>query len=164
MPRYQPPEAQPGELRDHKYRLIDTSRCTDAPPPALVQAVREFNAGEYFQCHETLEHAWLHEPGYIRVLWQGIIQVSVACFHITRGNGEGARKIWTAALLNLAPFPDRCHGVNVASLRAQTDACLKAILRLGDGGAAQFDRALFPTIALQQPFAGSSDLSKERLV
>jgi predicted metal-dependent hydrolase len=149
MPRLQPPEAQPGEPRDHKYRLIETGRCTDSPPPALVQAVREFNAGDYFQCHETLEHAWLHEPGYIRVLWQGIIQVSVACFHITRGNGEGARKIWTAALLNLAPFPDRCHGVDVAALRAQTERCLQTILALGDGGAAQFDRALFPQIALE---------------
>lgn len=148
MPRYQPPEAQPGEPRDHKLRLIDTTRCTDAPPPALIQAVREFNAGAYFACHETLEHAWLHEPGYIRVLWQGIIQVSVACFHITRGNGEGARKIWTAALKNLAPFPDRCHGVNVAALRAQTETCLAAILALGDGGANHFDHTLFPVINL----------------
>jgi predicted metal-dependent hydrolase len=146
MPRYQPPEAKPGELRDHKLRLIDTGRCDEPPPPELVQAVTEFNNGEYFQCHETLEHAWLHEPGYIRVLWQGIIQVSVACFHITRGNGEGARKIWTAALNNLAPFPDRCHSVNVAALRAQTERCLQTILALGDSGAAQFDRELFPTI------------------
>ncbi len=149
MPRYQPPEAKPGEPRDHKLRLIDTSRCAEPPPPDLVQAVREFNAGEYFKCHETLEHAWLHEPGYIRVLWQGIIQVSVACFHITRGNGEGARKIWTAALLNLAPFPDRCHGVDVALLRAQTERCLQAILALGDNGAGRFDRALFPRIDLR---------------
>jgi uncharacterized protein len=149
MPRSQPPEAKPGEPRDHKYRLIETDRCAEPPPPALIQAVREFNAGDYFQCHETLEHAWLHEPGYIRVLWQGIIQVSVACFHITRGNGEGARKIWTAALLNLAPFPDRCHGVDVAALRAQTETCLQAILALGDGGAARFDRTLFPRITLR---------------
>ena len=149
MPRYQPPEAKPGELHDHKLRLIDTGRCDEPPPPALVQAVAEFNSGEYFQCHETLEHAWLHEPGYIRVLWQGIIQVSVACFHITRGNGEGARKIWTAALKNLAPFPDRCHGVDVAGLRAQTERCLQTILALGDGGAAQFDQHIFPKIDLR---------------
>jgi predicted metal-dependent hydrolase len=150
MPRPQPPIASPGEPRDHKYRLFETGRCTDPPPPALVRAVREFNAGDYFQCHETLEHAWLHEPGYIRVLWQGIIQVSVACFHITRGNGEGARKIWTAALLNLQPFPDRCLGVDVAALRAQTNGCLQMILALGDGGAAQFDRALFPHIEMDE--------------
>lgn len=149
MPRYQPPEAQPGEVRDHKYRLIETDRCTEPPPPELVEAVRQFNAGEYFECHETLEHAWLHEPGYIRVLWQGIIQVSVACLHITRNNGEGARKIWTAALLNLAPFPDRCHGVNVARLRTETETCLAAIRALGDGGAAQFDRRHLPTIELR---------------
>ena len=149
MPRTPPPEAKPGERRDHKYRLIETDRCAEPPPPALIQAVREFNTGEYFQCHETLEHAWLHEPGYVRVLWQGIIQVSVACFHITRGNGEGARKIWTAALLNLAPFPDRCHGVDVAALRTQTDICLQSILALGDGGAVQFNRALFPQIGIQ---------------
>lgn len=148
MPRYQPPEAQPGEHRDHKLRLIETDRCAEPPPPALVQAVREFNAGEYFACHETLEHLWLREPEYIRVFWQGIIQVSVACLHLTRGNGEGARKIWTAALLNLAPFPDRCHGIDVTTLRHDTQRCLDAILTLGDGNAAHFDRALLPRIAL----------------
>ncbi len=150
MPRFQPPVAQPGELRDHKARLVETARCTEQPPPELVQAAAEFNAGQYFACHETLEHAWLHEPGYIRVLWQGIIQVSVACLHITRGNGEGARKIWTAALLNLAPFPSRCHGVDVAALRTGTQRCLDTILALGDGGAAQFDRTLFPHIDLSE--------------
>lgn len=150
MPRYQPPETRPGEHRDHKLRLIDTSRCDDGPPPALIEAVYAFNAGEYYACHEILEGAWLREPGYVRVLWQGIIQVSVACFHITRGNGEGARKIWTAALLNLAPFPGHCHGVDVVGLRAQTVRCRDAILALGDGGAARFDHALFPTITLRE--------------
>ncbi len=148
MPRYQPPEAQPGEHRDHKLRLIDTSDCPAPPPPALIEAIHAFNAGEYFECHEILEGAWLREPGYIRVLWQGIIQVSVACYHITRGNGEGARKIWTAALLNLAPFPDTCHGVDVAKLRAETERCRAVILALGDGGAARFDRSILPTITL----------------
>ena len=146
MPRYQPPEAQPGEHRDHKLRLIETSGCAAPPPAALRQAVHEFNAGQYFECHETLEHAWLREPGYIRVLWQGIIQVSVACLHLTRGNGEGARKVWTAALLNLAPFPDTCQGIDIAALRTQTARCLDAIRALGDGDATQFDRTLFPAI------------------
>jgi len=150
MPRYQPPEAQPGENRDHKLRLIDTSECDAPAPAALIQAVHEFNVGQYFECHETLEHAWLHERGYIRVLWQGIIQVSVGCLHLTRGNGEGARKVWTAALKNLAPFPDRCHGIEVTALRTQTVCCLDAILALGDRGVAQFDRTLFPVITLHE--------------
>lgn len=150
MPRYQPPEAQPGDMRDHKLRLIDTSECAAPPPAALLEAVREFNRGQYFECHETLEHAWLREQGYIRVLWQGVIQVSVGCLHLTRGNGEGARKVWTAALKNLAPFPDRCHGVDVGVLRVQTTRCLDAILILGDSGAAEFDRGLFPVIILRE--------------
>ncbi len=37
--------------------------CEESPPRQLLEAVRQFNAGEWFECHETLEDLWVGEKG-----------------------------------------------------------------------------------------------------
>src|SRR5690348_12458182 len=93
-------------------------RC-DAPPPAdLILGVGQFNARDYFECHETLEALWNAEPGPTRILYKGILQVGVGCLHLLRGNYRGALiKLQTGADY-LEPFGPRCQGVDVATLIA----------------------------------------------
>ena len=33
----------------------------EPPPPALLHGIEQFNAGEYWECHETLEGLWIAE-------------------------------------------------------------------------------------------------------
>ena len=47
------------------------------PPPLLVEGVRLFNAGRWFEAHEVLEDAWRAEPEDVRRLYQGLLQVGV---------------------------------------------------------------------------------------
>ena len=56
--------------------------CPDVPPAALRTGIEQFNRGEYFECHETLEALWLAEPTSLRRLYQGILQVGVALHHL----------------------------------------------------------------------------------
>ena len=44
-------------------------RCDESPPGQLLLAVRQFNAREWFECHETLEDLWIGEEGEIP-LWE----------------------------------------------------------------------------------------------
>ncbi len=62
----------------------------EPPPPALIRGLAQFNAGEYWECHETLEVLWRADPRPIRALYQGILQVGVAFYHLHRGNYNGA--------------------------------------------------------------------------
>ena len=48
-----------------------SARCDDAPPPLLLEGIAQFNAGEYWECHETLETIWRVESDHIRYLYQG---------------------------------------------------------------------------------------------
>ena len=39
------------------------NNCKERPPLKLIEGIGQFNAGEYYDCHETLEEIWMHEPG-----------------------------------------------------------------------------------------------------
>lgn len=94
----------------------DAEGCSDAPPPALLHAIRQFDAGEYWECHETLERLWLAEVRPVRGLYQGILQVGIAFHHLVAGNYEGAVKMFRRGLPRLASLPDACMGVEVTAL------------------------------------------------
>ena len=58
----------------------------ESPPKLLLEGIAQFNRGDYWECHETLEALWRREARPLRDLYQGILQVGVACYHIRRGN------------------------------------------------------------------------------
>lgn len=124
-----------------------TTRCADPPAPALVEGVAQFNRGEFFEQHETLEEAWIEEQDPIRYLYQGILQVGVGFYHLSRGNGYGAGRLWARGVTLLETFPPRCCGVDVAALIAATRRCMEELERAGSD-TARFDRSLIPTIDL----------------
>lgn len=143
-PRRRPPIGKIG-------RGDPTMRCGDAPAPALLRGIAEFNRGEFFEQHETLEDAWIDETDPIRYLYQGILQVGVGFYHLSRGNAYGARRLWMRGVALLETFPSRCCGVDVAALIASTRRCMAELDRLGDARIAEFDRALIPHISVDQP-------------
>jgi uncharacterized protein len=85
--------------------------------PRAVKGFRHFNNGEFFEAHEELEAAWKDEPGPIRDLYRGILQVAVACYHLERGNLVGARKMLLRSRQWLTPFPDMVLGIHVGQFR-----------------------------------------------
>lgn len=129
-------------------RGAPTDRCDGPPAPALVEGIAQFNRGEYFEQHETLEAAWIAESDPVRYLYQGILQIGVGFHHLNRGNARGAAGLWAKGVALLDTFPSRCQGVDVAALIAATRRCLEELIRLGPDRLAEFDRTLIPTITL----------------
>jgi predicted metal-dependent hydrolase len=126
------------------------ARCAEPPPAALLLAVEQFNAREYFECHETLEAAWNAEPGPLRILFKGILQVGVGCHHLLRGNYRGALiKLQTGADY-LEPYRPRCLGVDVEALIAAARRLRAAILAAGPDHLADIDHALLPRVNTDQ--------------
>lgn len=126
-------------------------QCEEEPPPLVLRGLHEFNAGEYFECHETLEEAWNEESGPVRELYRAILQVSIAYYHIQRGNFPGAQKMFLRMVQWFAPLPDRCQGIDVGKLRADVVAARAELDRLGPEHIVEFDRSLFrPVVYTQQ--------------
>ncbi len=125
-----------------------SARCADPPPPGLLAGIAQFNAGEYWECHETLEEIWRVEPDPIRYLYQGILQVGVGFYHLRRGNYRGAVNKLRGGLAYLAPSEPACLGVDVARLRAEAGAVLAALEALGPARIGGVDTGRLPRVAL----------------
>lgn len=125
---------------------MNADDCLAPLPPAALAGIRLFNAGEYFEAHEQLEVAWRAEPGPIRNLYQGILQIAVAYLHITRNNYDGATKVYGRALKWLDELPNVCQGVDVAQLKRDAADVFAEVQRLGPQRLAAFDRSVFKSI------------------
>ena len=109
-------------------------------------AIEQFNGREYFECHETLEDLWNAEPGVIRTLYKGILQVGVGCYHLLRGNYRGATiKLLTGADY-LEPYAPSCLTVDVARLVADARRLRAAVVSAGPERLADVDLGLLPHV------------------
>ena len=125
--------------------------CDETPPPLLLAGVTQFNRGEFFEQHETLEGLWLDEPRDIRRLYQGILQIGVAMYHISRCNHHGAVYMLTRGPNYLQPFTPTCQTIDVNNLLDQADCILCEVKRLGPNNLKQFNWALAPKVRLITP-------------
>ncbi len=99
--------------------------------PFALEGIRSFNRGEYFEAHEELEIAWRDEPGAVRDVYRGILQVGLGYYHIQRGNYRGAVKMFQRCRQWLDPFPDACRGIDLAQLRVDFLRAEAELMRLG---------------------------------
>jgi predicted metal-dependent hydrolase len=62
----------------------------DDMPPAFWQGIEQFNQGNYYDCHDTLEALWMEASEPDRSFYQGILQLAVALYHLKNHNQRGA--------------------------------------------------------------------------
>lgn len=134
---------------DERAELL---RQAQLPLPELGRrGIEQFNQREFFEQHETFEHLWKEEPGPVRQMYQGILQVGVAYLQIQRKNFIGARKLFQRAWQYLNALPDVCQGVDVAQLKADAHAALDELERLGPERIDEFPDALFKPVRYATP-------------
>ena len=109
------------------------------PPPEFEIALNEFNSGQYWDCHETLERLWLAESYPMRLFYHGLIKAAVGLFHLERRNRKGAISKLTDAMHTLAPFDPGMMGVDVHQLRRDIMQRLESIQESPILGRQHFD-------------------------
>jgi len=85
-----------------------------------------FNAGDYYEAHDVLEHLWLRTPGENHAFFKGLIQLAGAFVHLRKQHEHpthakhGARlrpaaRLFRLAQKNLAPFAPRHLHLDIAA-------------------------------------------------
>jgi len=120
--------------------------CSEPLPEGVLRGIEEFNAGQYFEQHETLELVWRAELRPIRDLYRGVLQIGVGCLQVERGNAIGAIKMIDRAVKWLQPFRPACQGIDVDRLLADAARLREAIERAGVDQIDRVDRRLFPKV------------------
>lgn len=117
-------------------------------PPGVIEGIELFNAGEWYEAHEALEHEWHAERGNVRNLYQGILQIGVGLHHARSGNHRGAVLLLTDGIDKTSRFTPEHRGLDTARLVREAQACLDQVLALGPDGLGGFDWSLVPVIEL----------------
>ena len=93
----------------------------------MLSGIAQFNRGDFFAQHETLEDLWREERRDVRRLYQGILQIGVSLYHIQRLNHHGAVYMLTRGTSYLRPFSLICQSIDVADLLTQASKVLSAV-------------------------------------
>jgi uncharacterized protein len=117
-------------------------------PDLVLQGIEEFNRGEFFECHEYLEEAWMQESGRVRYLYQGILQVGVGFYHLQNGNWRGATGLLRNGTIRLQEFEPVTLGVDVTKLIRESERCLQELQTLGRDRIGEFDKSSIPKVDL----------------
>lgn len=137
-----PPKGVPGGPLDEDPR----ARCAEQPDPQLIEGIEEFNAGRFFEQHETLETLWRDTRTPVRGLYHGILQIGVGFHHWSKGNHHGADTLLEEGTRRLRPFAPVCQTIDVAGLIAEAEAARETLLRLGPARMGDYDLAAAPRV------------------
>ncbi|MEO0457256.1 MAG: DUF309 domain-containing protein [Cyanobacteria bacterium P01_A01_bin.114] len=122
----------------------------NTPPPADIDSlpddfwigVEQFNQGDYYACHDTLEALWMDAIAPQKPFYQGILQIAVGLYHLGNQNWHGAAILLGEGSHRLAPFEPAFGGIDVAGLVDQAHVWLGALQQTGPTGIQTLARAL----------------------
>ena len=94
---------------------------------SLEEGLSLMRAERWFDAHEALEDEWRDAPGPERDFLQGLVHVTVAWHHASRGNAPGASRQLEKATRRLTSYAPAHRGVDVAQVLGQVEAAAARI-------------------------------------
>lgn len=115
------------------------------PPESFWQGVEQFNQQEFYACHDTLEALWMEALEPQKRFYQGILQIAVACYHLSNLNWRGAVVLLGEGIGRLRDYQPIYEGIDVTELLTQSFELLKALQQAGPEQVADFVQQLKTT-------------------
>lgn len=115
---------------------------------AFWDGVEQFNQGRFYECHDTLEAIWMEAMEPDRTFYQGVLQIAVALYHLSNGNGRGATMLLGEGLRRLGRYMPDYGGVDVEQLVCQSASILEVLQQYGAEQAAELWRSLCTSTSL----------------
>ncbi|MCC5631408.1 DUF309 domain-containing protein [Nostoc sphaeroides] len=100
-------------------------------PQEFWQGVEQFNSGQFYACHDTLEALWIEAGEPEKSFYQGILQISVALYHLENRNWRGAVILLGEGSNRLRRYPSSYGGVDVDELLSQSAVLLTTLQQIG---------------------------------
>jgi len=122
--------------------------CSSSPSGEILRAFGEFNRGDWYDCHETLEDLWIGSEDETRWFYQGILQIAVALLHWRNGNYGGAISLLVSGVNYLQRVNPVCQRIEVGALAADADRFREELIRLGPERMVELPDSLIPKMRL----------------
>jgi predicted metal-dependent hydrolase len=131
-----------------------------ATSDSFWEGITQFNQGEYYACHDTLEAIWMRADIPEKPFFQGILQLAVALYHLSNENWQGAAILLGEGMHRLEPFEPTYRGIDVSALLDQAHQWQTQLQLVGPENVALMASALAQTNQAQSVTIGTETLSK----
>lgn len=103
---------------------------SETMPEEFWQGVEQFNSGQFYACHDTLEALWIEASEPEKSFYQGILQIAVALYHLGNRNLRGAVILLGEGSNRLRRYPSSYGGIDVDELLIESAALLKTLQQI----------------------------------
>ncbi|AFZ27734.1 hypothetical protein Cylst_5738 [Cylindrospermum stagnale PCC 7417] len=117
-------------------------------PQEFWQGVEQFNSGQFYACHDTLEALWIEATEPDKSFYQGILQIAVALYHLGNGNWRGAVILLGEGTNRLRRYPAIYGSIDVEEFLNQSWALLAILQKTGPDKIAAGDFGENETLSL----------------
>jgi predicted metal-dependent hydrolase len=91
------------------------------------QGIEQFNQGDFYACHDTLEAIWMEAIAVDRNFYQGILQIAVGCYHLENYNWRGAVILLGEGIRRIQDYQPTYHDIDVSHLWQQSYQLLQTL-------------------------------------
>ena len=114
----------------------------------FLKGIDSFNDKSFYDAHESWELLWTEYALQDALFVQGLIQLSVAFFHITNLNLIGSKNLFNKCLPKLKKFPSNHRDLNLSDIIDGAEESLKMVSSIDK--VSQFDWELAPRIVIKK--------------
>ena len=114
----------------------------------FLEGVDLFNRKSFYDAHESWESLWTEYNLDDALLIQGLIQLSVAYFHITNLNLKGSKNLFNKCIPKLEKYRENLRGIDINEIIYTAELALHKINSIENTN--DFDWNLVPNIRISK--------------
>jgi uncharacterized protein len=93
----------------------------------ISDGIALFNECDFFAAHDFFEDIWMEAEQNEKEFFQGLVQISVGCYHLICGNLKGAKSQLSKGKTKLTKFEPDFYEVNLSSLNNKVELLINNI-------------------------------------
>ena len=90
----------------------------------ITEGIELFNDSDFFAAHDFFEDLWMEAKKNDKLFYQGLVQVSVGCFHLICGNFNGAKSQISKGINKLLDFIPEYNNLELTNLISKFEKML----------------------------------------
>ena len=93
----------------------------------IIVGINLFNDADFFSAHDFFESLWVECNQNEKLFFQGMVQISVGCYHLVCGNYKGALSQFNKGKVKLNRYLPSYKNVDLNSLLSGVDLLINEL-------------------------------------
>lgn len=114
----------------------------------ISQGISLFNNADFFSAHDHFEDLWIESNREDRLFFQGLIQISVGCYHLICKNYKGASSQLKKGTSKLKNYLPSYYNIDLEDLINKIESLLSELMGFSSLQLMEIDLKKIPKIKL----------------